>query len=307
MIIKRPPFLKSGDQIGIVATARWLEEPHIEIAKKVFEQRGWGVVLADNIYSKHFQLAGNALDRAKGFQSMMDRKDVSAVIVGRGGYGTVDVIDRIDWSHWLKRPSWICGYSDVTALLGEVYQLGVASVHSTMPVSFHDATAVALEQLCDALEGKLTRVEWKTSLDRLGEITGPVVGGNLSVLYSILGSKSFPKGEFILFLEDVDEMTYHIHRMMMGFLRAGVLSQAKAVVLGGMTKMKDNTIEFGFPTDNSWGQTALESVVEVCSRLGILVVDGFPAGHMSDNRAFYHGLEAKLLVNEGNAELTWTF
>ncbi len=305
MLIKRPDFLKPGDTIGIAATARWIEQAHVDRAIELFHRYGWNVKLADNVFEHHFQLAGNAERRRSCFQKMLDDSELSAIIVGRGGYGTVEILDSLDWGNWLNKPSWICGYSDVTALLCECYSHGVSSIHSTMPVSFHDATEIALEQLCQALSGSLDHVEWKTSMHGSANIVAPLVGGNLSVLYSLLGSSSYPKGPAILFLEDVDEMVYHIHRMTTGLLRAGALEHIKAIVLGGFSKMRDNTIACGFPSDNPWGQTSLEAIVDITRRLNIPVIDGLPAGHLSDNRAFYHGQMVRLEVEKGRAQLTW--
>jgi muramoyltetrapeptide carboxypeptidase len=126
-------------------------------------------------------------------------------------------------------------------------------------------------------------------------------------LYSLLGSKSFPKHEgAILFLEDVDEMIYHIDRMMMGLARAGVLSGVKAILVGGLTQMKDNTKSYGFQVDNPFGGSALDMIARVAAVYDIPVVSGFPAGHQNDNRAFYVGRQATLTARNGRAVVSWS-
>jgi muramoyltetrapeptide carboxypeptidase len=175
-----------------------------------------------------------------------------------------------------------------------------------MPISFPDATERAVAQIKEALFGELKNVEWTSQEALKLDITGHLIGGNLSVLYSILGSRSFPSTEeAILFIEDVDEMVYHIDRMMMGLKRAGVLNGLKAIVVGGLTQMKDNTKAFGFSLDNPFGGSALSHIQDVAGQCGVQVVSGFPAGHMSDNRAFYHGRRVRLQSERGQSMVTW--
>ena len=301
-----PPYLKPGDTVGIVATARWITEEQLEPGIRFFEEQGYRIKLGKYLAKKNFQLAGIDEERAFDMQEMLDDSSVRAIMIARGGYGTVRVIDKLRWDSWLQNPSWICGYSDITVLLSHVNNLNVASIHSTMPISFPDATPAAMHNLARALSGRLESVSWDTSCGGDLEMTGCFIGGNLSVLYSLLGSSSYPNlGKGILFVEDVDEMIYHVDRMMEGLKRGGGLRGVKAIVVGGLTLMKDNTIEHSFPIDNPFGGDALSAIQRVAADLGIPVIDGFPAGHMSDNRAFYNGREVRLILNQGKATLTW--
>jgi muramoyltetrapeptide carboxypeptidase len=302
-----PPFLKSGDKIGVAATARWITPAHLERASSLFSAQGWELVVAENVFEQEFQLAGNDARRASGLQKMLDDPDIRAIVIARGGYGTVRVIDQLDFSKWKNHPSWICGYSDITVLLSHLVKMGYSSIHSSMPVSFDDCTEAALTTLCEALKGDLRKVEFETSPETNVETSGRLVGGNLSVLYSVLGSVSYPTlEETILFIEDVDEMVYHIDRMMMGLARAGVLSGVKAILVGGLTQMKDNTKSFGFQVDNPFGGDALSMIRRVGEAYQIPVVSGFPAGHQSDNRAFYIGRHVTITAQEGRAVLRWS-
>ena len=301
-----PSYLKPGDTVGIVATARWITEEQLEPGIRFFEEQGYRIKLGKYLAKKNFQLAGSDEERAFDMQEMLDDSSVRAIMIARGGYGTVRVIDKLRWDSWLQNPSWICGYSDITVLLSHVNNLNVASIHSTMPISFPDATPAAMHNLARALSGRLESVSWDTSCGGDLEMTGCFIGGNLSVLYSLLGSSSYPNlGKGILFVEDVDEMIYHVDRMMEGLKRGGGLRGVKAIVMGGLTLMKDNTIEHSFPMDNPFGGDALGAIQRVATDLGIPVIDGFPAGHMSDNRAFYNGREVRLISNKGKVELTW--
>ena len=301
-----PPFLQPGDTVDLVATARWIENDPLSRAIDMLRLWGLNPRIHPNVFTTCFQLAGDPQVRRNAFQETMDARDSKAVIIVRGGYGTVQILDGLDLSRFLQRPKWVCGYSDVTALHAHIYRnTGCASIHSTMPVSFPVATPEALHCLKSALLGEPLHFEWPD----VGEdslVNAPIVGGNLSVLYSLIGSRSFPDHlPHILFIEDVDEMLYHIDRMLTGLYRAGAFRNTKAFLLGGFTQMKDNTPEFGFATDNPWGCSPQDMVKEWGKRLGIPVFTGFPAGHMNDNRAFFLGFPASLKRNENKASLTF--
>lgn len=301
-----PPFLKSGDTIGIAATARWITPEQLQPALDLIHSWGFRTKLADNIHEQRFQLAGDAARRTECFQRMLDDDEIQAIVIVRGGYGTVHIVDQLDFSKFEQHPKWICGYSDITVLLSEMYARGIACIHSTMPISFPVATPEALENLRKTLTGELREITWScdanTSL-HLKDVQ--VTGGNLSVIYSLLGSSSLkmPDESTIVFMEDVDEMYYHIDRMLMGLMRAGYFSKAKAILVGGMTMMKDNTKAFGFETENPWGDAPEITIQRLAERLQIPVVFGFPAGHQNDNRAFYMGVKSELIVKKGKAEL----
>ncbi len=296
-----PSFLKNGDTISIVATARWISPDDLAFAAQQLEKWGFRVKAGKHIHTKNFQLAGTMEQRTSDMQSALDDPEVKAILIARGGYGTVQIIDHLDFSNFLKAPKWICGYSDISVLHAHLNSMDVATIHSTMPISFPNATSEALENLRLALIGELRKIEFNSSSTAAGlheEVT--LFGGNLSVIYSLLGSQSLkPKGSIILFLEDVDEMYYHIDRMMMALMRSGLFKQVKAVILGGLTQMKDNTQEFGFPSENPWGADAKSTITNIFRDCGIPVVDGFPAGHQNDNRAFYLG--TKCFLEEKNS------
>ncbi|MFM7815219.1 MAG: LD-carboxypeptidase [Flavobacteriales bacterium] len=307
-----PPYLKSGDRIAIVATARWITTQQAEDATRALNDWGLEVVLGQHVFKQDYQLAGTMEDRLADLQWAMDDPSIQGVLIARGGYGTVHLLDQLNWNAITHKPKWIAGYSDITGLLAECIGHGIAAIHSTMPVSFHDATPEALLQLKSALFGNLKSWSTETKHHRtMPPMEGILVGGNLSVIYSLMGSKSLdwllkPTADpFILFLEDVDEMHYHIDRMMMGLLRAGYLKNVGAICLGGLTLMRDNTQAFGFATDNTWGADAVETVVQVASRAQIPVIQGWQAGHLSNNQAFYVGRKARLLQNDSGFTLNW--
>jgi muramoyltetrapeptide carboxypeptidase len=301
-----PPFLRRGDVVGICATARWLTDDQIEYAVRVIEGWGFRADVDPHVLKRHFQLAGEDLVRREALQRMLDRTDIGAILVARGGYGTVRIIDELDWSGFLRNPKWVCGYSDITVLHAELARMNVASVHCSMPVSFADCTPEALANLRAALTGELREFSWKSSTNGAIRARGKLWGGNLSVLCSLLGSVTLHhEAGRLLFIEDVDEMHYHVDRMLTALTRAGYLSGVGAVIAGGFTQMRDNTREFGFKADNPWGRSPAELLVSHFGESPGLVSD-MPAGHLNDNRAFYLGIDAILEVSGGQASLSFS-
>ena len=204
----------------------------------------------------------------------------------RGGYGTVRIIDHIDFSIFKTKPKWIAGYSDVTALHSTLHNLNISSLHSTMPINFANNTSNSLESLKQALFGnKIAYNFQRHELNRAGETKGKVVGGNLSIIYSLLGSNSdINTDDKILFLEDLDEYLYHLDRMMMNLKRNGKLSKLAGLIVGGMNDMNDNTIPYG--------KSANEIIAESVSEYNYPVAFNFPAGHISNNNTIILGQTA---------------
>lgn len=303
-----PPFLKPGDTIGICATARWMDSGQLDKAIDLIHEWGFLTRVSTAVEERFGQLAGKDDIRRSEFQGMLDDPEIKAILVARGGYGTVRIVDDLDWTLFTERPKWICGYSDITVLLSRLTNHGFACVHSTMPISFPDATDAALSQLRDCLQGKFTTMDWENTAwsSDCNDIEGNLVGGNLSVLYSQLGSRTqLNTQNSILFLEDVDEHLYHIDRMCWALRRAGLFDSVRAILVGGMTQMKDNTIEFGFKTDNPWGHNIHEIIRNSLKSPNIPVVGGFPAGHQSDNRAFFLGRNVVLSSLKGRGTLSY--
>ena len=300
----QPAFLQQGDTIGIIATARFITSEQWQYAKGVIESWGLKIKLAENVFKPSFQLAGNVEERTQSFLSLWNDNEVKALLVARGGYGTIHTIDEI--LPFLNESKWICGYSDVTVLLNACTNKNIACIHSTMPISFEHATAEALENLRRALFGESFLFDWNEKQIQTGITEGKIVGGNLSVIYSQLGSATQLNTEGkILFLEDVDEMLYHVDRMLTALKRAGMFKNIQGLILGGFTQMRDNTEEFGFSSNNPWGKSLVEMILDIGLDCNVPVTMGFPAGHLNDNRAFYMGRNAELIVNENSAQLSW--
>ncbi len=294
-----PASLKNGDTIGLICTARKIDRSLIEPAIQLFEQQGFRVKIGESVGAEHHQYAGPDELRRRDLQKMLDDPEVKAVISCRGGYGTVRIIDDIHYGNFLEKPKWIIGYSDITAIHSHLnHVMGIGTLHATMPVNFTTNTNEAVQSLLDVLAGK--RLNYEVSphpLNRTGIASGELAGGNLSILYSLLGTKTLlhTAGK-ILFLEDLDEYLYHIDRMMMALKRGGKLQNLAGLIIGGMTDMKDNAVPYG--------KTAEEIILEHVQEYNYPVCFGFPAGHIDDNRAIKLGAVAQLDVTESTVRFT---
>ena len=293
-----PEKLKFGDKIGVISTARKITYEELAAAINIIESWGFRVELGPNLFEADDQFSGTIEQRSTDLQTMIDDDSIKAILCARGGYGTVQIIDKVDFSHLIKNPKWIIGYSDVTVLHSHLHQLGIASLHATMPINFEKNTPKALESLKSALFGlrDLTEISHH-HFNRFGKVEGEIVGGNLSILYSLLGSGSDINTDGkILFIEDLDEYLYHVDRMMMNLKRNGKLKNLKALIIGGMSDMNDNTIPFG--------KTAEEIILEYIKEFDFPVCFNFPAGHLDDNRCIRLGGKAVLEVNKNGVSVS---
>jgi muramoyltetrapeptide carboxypeptidase len=292
-MLLRPPYLRSGDTIVLLSTARCITAEEMAPAVSIFEQWGLKVRLGKTVGLSDHQYAGSDRERLDDIQQAIDDPEVRAIICARGGYGTVRIVDDIDWTGMLAHPKWITGFSDMTYLHVHLNQtLGVQTLHSTVPALFHRNTPEAIDSIRQHLFGEEVIYDMPPHpLNRLGEAKGVLIGGNLSILYSITGTKSgFNTAGKILLIEDIDERLYHIDRMMINLKRSGKLHDLAGLIVGGMTDMSDNAVPFG--------KSAEEIIAENVAPFGYPVCFGFPAGHISSNMAIVLGKVTKMKIGE---------
>ena len=295
----QPEYLQSGDTVAIVSTARKISLEDITPAIQLLKSWNLKVIVGKTISLKDHQFAGSDEQRLSDFQSMLDDKNIKAIWCARGGYGTVRIIDQLDFSTFLKNPKWIIGYSDVTVLHSHLHQLGVKSLHATMPINVSKNTKNSLNSLKNALFGAITTQSAGFSKhNKLGKAKEILVGGNLSMLYSLLGSESsIDTNGKILFIEDLDEYLYHIDRMMIALKRNGYFKNLKGLIVGGMTQMHDNAIPFGKTAEEIISDNLVEYDFPICF--------DFPAGHLDDNSALVLGSEVELHVSKKGTRLSF--
>lgn len=289
--MNQPKPLHKGATVGILSTARKISIAEIETAIELLHSWDLKVVLGTTIDLEENQFAGDDMTRALNFQQFLDDENVDAIWCARGGYGTIRIIDQLDFSRFVQHPKWIIGYSDVTVLHSKVQQLNFETLHATMPVNVPKNSTESIESLRKVIFGEsLNYTIPSISYNRKGTAKGELIGGNLSMLYSMTGPDLGldTKGK-ILFLEDLDEYLYHIDRMLMNLKRNGYFAHLAGLIIGGMTDMHDNTIPFG--------KNALEIILDITSEYDFPICFNFPAGHLDDNRALIFGKEVTLEVD----------
>jgi muramoyltetrapeptide carboxypeptidase len=295
-----PPFLKKGDKIAITCPAKKLPKP-MDDAIALLQSWGLEVVLGETVGLSYHQFAGDDEQRAKDLQRFIDDDSIKAIIAARGGYGTIRIIDHIDFSRFATHPKWLIGFSDITVLHAHLFaNYHAQTIHGQMPVNIPDASAHSLETLRKALFGERITYQFNShALNRSGKATGIITGGNLSLLVAVLGSASdYNYDGKILFIEDVGEYLYSIDRMIRALDRAGKLKNLAGLMVGGFTEVKDNDIPFG--------QTVPQIIMEVVKNYQYPVCFDFPAGHIPNNQSLVFGKTLNLHVHEKHVEASYT-
>jgi len=294
-----PSSLSKGDMVGILSTARKITISQLDPFLRLLENWGLQPVLGHTIGAVDDQYAGNDTLRKQDLQHMLDNPEIKAIWCAKGGYGTVRIVDGLDFTAFKENPKWMIGYSDVTVLHSHIHNLNIETLHGQMGDGIDKKTDLTRLGLYDILFGKKHLIEANTRAgvtNRTGSASGVLVGGNLSILYSLCGSpSSIDTNGKILFIEDLDEYLYHVDRMMQNIKRNGMLQGLAGLIVGGMTSMNDNSVPFG--------KTAEEIVWDAVQEYDYPVCFGFPAGHVKDNRAMVMGRTIDLTVRDGEVKV----
>lgn len=295
----QPPYLKKGDKVAITCPAKKLPIPMTDAVNLL---TGWGldVILGETVTASYNQFAGDDALRAKDLQRFIDDESIKAIIAARGGYGTIRIIDQVDFRRLATHPKWIIGFSDITLLHTHIISnYGLPCIHGQMPLNIPDASAYSLETLRMALFGEPLHYQVPANpLNREGYAQGILIGGNLSLLVALNGSVSdMDYSGKILFLEDVGEYLYSADRMLRCLKRAGKLNHLAGLIIGGFTDMKDNDIPFG--------QSIPEMVMDVVKDLAYPVCFDFPAGHVPNNCSLVLGSMVSLAVKPNGASISF--
>ena len=298
--MRTPPYLKKGDTVAITCPAKKLPVP-IDDAVRLLESWGLNVVLGETVHASWNQFAGTDELRAADFQGFLDDHSVKAIFAARGGYGTIRIIDAVDFTEFEANPKWIIGFSDITILHSHIHAVyNTQSIHGQMPLTIPDGSRISLETLRKALFNEPYEIEYESIVEnRTGEGSGILTGGNLTLLQMMSGSVSEQDyKDKILFLEDVGEYLYSIDRMIISLKRAGILAGLKGLIIGGFTDLKDNDIPFG--------QTAEQIIMDHVKEFDYPVCFNFPAGHIEDNRALIFGRGVILKVEDSLVSLKYS-
>ncbi len=295
-----PRFIDESATIGIVAPAGKIDAETINYTKELLHKLGYRVVVGEHLLSSHHQFAGNDRQRAADMQHLLNSTDVDVIMCARGGYGTNRIIKSLDFSHFLQAPKWIVGFSDITVLHSKLQnRLGIASVHGPMPKNFPGRSTgdEDLTNLFNILKGILPVYNTPAHpLNRAGSAEGELIGGNLSILYSLRGtSLDFDPHGKILFIEDVGEKLYHLDRMMMNLKNGGALKCLRGLVVGEFSDMVDS--------DTPFGATPYEIIYDAVKEFNYPVLFDFPAGHGEVNQPLVLGKRVTLNVTQTNGKI----
>ncbi len=303
--LEAPPYLKKGDTIAILAPAGILKgrAETIQKAKELAQSWGLNVVLGENLFNQNNHFAGTDDERAEDFQKALDNPNIKAIWAARGGYGSVRLLDRLDFTKFMGNPKWIIGYSDITAFHNHIHNLGFETLHAMMATSLEEKPEEITKTISSykkALFGEQLSYSIPSSnYNRLGEVSGQLIGGNLAIVTSMLGSKSqLDTKDKILFLEEIGEYKYSIDRMLQSLKRANYFSTIKAVIIGDISLIKNNTTK--------WGSSVEQLILDALPK-DIPILFDFPAGHEPDNRAMIFARKIKRTVNKGNQLSTVIF
>ncbi|MCK4921480.1 MAG: LD-carboxypeptidase [Bacteroidales bacterium] len=297
-----PPYLKSGDTVGIVAPSRSID--NVSIEKFTYQLGEWGLnwKFGDNLFGQYNRFSGKDEERGDDLQNMINDPEIRAIFAARGGYGSIRTLQNADFSNFEKDPKWLIGYSDITVLHSYINKFtGTESIHGPMPLNFRETPdKESVESLRKALFGESLGYKFEGhELNIEGEADGEIVGGNLALISSLNGTVLFPDlRNKILFIEDVDEYLYNIDRMMMNLSLSGVFNRIKALVVGdiGIKKEED---------DIPFGKTAQEIIHEITDQYNIPVCFNFPAGHVFKNKTLIFGRKIQLRVEENKSSLVF--
>lgn len=297
-----PPFLKKGSLIGLVSPAGKVAEAEIKRAEDFLDAHGFRHIRGPHVVGAWHQFSSTDEKRAADFMSMLNNEEVDAIWCSRGGYGAIRLLDLIEFSLFKSHPKWLIGYSDITifhAVLQNIF--GVMSIHGPMARSLKEGSydETGMTNLWRLLSGKMLTYNLSSHpFNRAGKAKGTLIGGNLSLLYSLIGSPyDFePEGK-ILFIEDVGEYLYHLDRMMHALKLSGKFKGLAGLVVGQMSDMQDNETPFGLSVN--------QIIADVVKGFDFPVLFDFPAGHSKQNEPLLFGAKVKLSVSANESTLSF--
>lgn len=293
-----PPFLKSDDRIRIVSPSGLINPDYIDGAKKTLTSWGLEVSEGDFCRGEYGRFSGTPAQRIADLQQALDHPDINAILCSRGGYGLAQIIDKIDFTGFLKFPKWLIGFSDITILHNAITNLGVASIHGIMAKHLTELCTddEATQLLREILFGKLPSYTIAPQiLNRTGNATGKLIGGNLSVLMGLRGSQfDLEYSNSILFIEDIAEKPYHIDRMMQNLHFSGALANLSGLVVGQFSDCDEDPL---------MQKTIHEIILDAVSDYNYPVCFNFPAGHVDYNLPLVMGKDVHLEVRSEGTKL----
>lgn len=293
-----PKSLKKGDKIAIISPAGSVEAPQLEKGIKMISDKGYTPVLGKHLYTKYhngYNYAGTEQERTEDLNWALNDPEISAIWASRGGYGCQHLVQNINLKEFSKNPKWYIGYSDNTVIQSFLLKKGFASIHGqTIKTSSFGVADEGYSLIFDILEGNNIVYELpKTQFNKNGKAEGELVGGNLALIYALLGTPySFDFKDKVLFIEDIGENFYALDRMLMSLELAGIFKKIKGLIIGGMTNMGDEKENKDY--ENSFDTFAYEIINQRINKYDFPTVFAFPNGHIFDNLPLIIGGNVKI-------------
>lgn len=297
-----PKSIKKGDKIAIISPAGSVEPSQLEKGIEMIKSKGFEPILGEHLYTKFsngYNYAGTEDQRLKDINWALNDNEISAVWASRGGYGCQHLLHGLNLKEFSKNPKWYIGYSDNTVIQSFLMKKGFASIHAqTIKTSSFGVTEESYDLIFDILKGKSPKYSLESSqFNKKGNIEGELIGGNLALIYALLGTKySFDFKDKILFIEDIGENFYALDRMMMSLELAGVFTKIKGLIVGGMTNMGDEKDNKQY--EESFDEFANKLISDRISKYNFPAVFDFPNGHIKDNRPLIIGSKVSLKIGE---------
>ncbi|HAO07426.1 MAG TPA: LD-carboxypeptidase [Chryseobacterium sp.] len=295
-----PKSLKKGDKIAIISPAGAVESSQLEKGIEMIKSKGFEPVLGEHLYTKYangYNYAGTEQERLKDMNWALNDSEISAVWASRGGYGCQHLIPELNLKNFAKNPKWYIGYSDNTVIQSYLLKKGFASIHGqTVKTSSFGVTEESYDLIFDVLKGKSLKYSLSShQFNKKGNVEGQLVGGNLALIYALLGTKySFDFKDKILFIEDIGENFYALDRMIMSLELAGVFNKISGLIIGGMTNMGDEKENKQY--EESFDEFAYKLIADRISKYNFPTAFGFPNGHIKDNRPLIIGGNVRMEV-----------
>lgn len=293
-----PPFLKKNDKVAIISPASKIDKLLLKGAISCLSSWQLNPYLEKNASGADGLYAGTTEERLDDLQRAFDNEEVKAILCSRGGYGTVHLIDKLDFSNFKKHPKWLIGFSDITALHNTIQKNGFASLHAPMAyqLTVEPKNDPCANYLKNILFGQIPKYSIKPhKYNHSGKAKGILRGGNMSVFYGLRGtSYDIPAEGTILFIEDVGERPHVIERMMYNLKLAGILNKLSGLIIGQFTEYKE---------DYSLGKDLYGDLYDMLSEYNYPICFNFPVGHITDNRPLIEGAEVELYINTEEVKL----
>ena len=296
--MKTPQYLSKGSRIAIVSPAGYINPDFVISTEAYLKSAGYNVEISEHCLGRHNQMASTDEERLADLQKALDNPEIDAILCSRGGYGVNHIIDKIDMTKFAQKPKWILGFSDITNLHLLSNKHGVRSLHCQMAKAIHNnPEAECIKNIFKILGGeKLSYSFEPNELNRKGSVEGELIGGNLSIIYSLQGTDfAINCDDKILFIEDLNEYLYHLDRMMLNLKMSGKLAKLRGLVVGSFSDMKDNASPFG--------KTAYEIVKSHTEEYTFPIGFGLPVGHIDVNQPLVEGGQYRLDVSDANCSL----